>query len=205
MDPEVETMTEPRDVSAAMRNWGVPSRVEVSLRELQRTPAVEWVLARWAPVATAVAPTTMGLLGTVGTGKTTAACAPLLGHWRVVHPWFRVPGDMPAQSRPRAALFVSMATVAALSLWDDEDQRLRQRALETELLILDDLGGERGDSASVLERILGTRDAEHRRTILTTNLDARAFANRYGLRVLDRMRADDAVFNALGSSLRGAK
>lgn len=182
----------------ACRRWQVPAEFLRALQELREEAAVRFVRGAWA-----AGKRTIALIGPVGTGKTAAACVPLLTHWQVMRPYLRTPGDMAPILRPRPAFFLDMAEASAWSLWDKDDERMRDRALSTELLILDDLGRERGDGAAVLEAIINSRNAAERRTVLTSNLGPREFAERYGARILDRLRGDGAAFQATGPSLRG--
>lgn len=63
---------------------------------------------------------------------------------------------------------------------------------ECEALVLDDVGAEysdqRGALQSKLDRIIDARYREYRRTIITTNLSANDFRERYGERLFDRLR-----------------
>lgn len=183
----------------ACRRWEVPIEHAAALLELRDTEAVKFV--RGLPATT---PSAL-LIGEVGTGKTVAACSALLDHFKLVHPFHMKPGDMAPIIRPRSAFFASMSDLAALSLWDKVDRSTSRYATEVELLILDDLGMERGDGQAIVPAILSDRFANKRRTLLTTNLSAKEFADRYGLRTIDRLDAAGAVFRALGPSLRGPK
>jgi DNA replication protein DnaC len=144
------------------------------------------------------------LLGKVGCGKTVAACWAILKNYRYRTVYMRIPGDMPPQKYWLGATFVSLAELASASLWDPEDRALRDRCDATSLLILDDMGLERGDGAAAVTQLLTSREAGKRRTILTSNLSLSAFAERYGERVTDRIRGDGVIHSLTGPSLRGA-
>lgn len=80
-------------------------------------------------------------------------------------------------------------------------------AERTRLLVLDDLGTEySGANGYAVERaaaLLELRHAEGRRTIVTTNLLPAAIEERYGARLLDRLRERARVVLCGGSSMRG--
>lgn len=192
-------MTPPQPILLdALRRWQVPNRAVSGLLELRETPPVSW-MRTWLASRQLVAL----LSGSVGTGKTVAACVVLLEHFREVHPFMSVPGDLPPRILPRHALFVPMAELASLSLWDPEDRSMRGRAERSEFLILDDLGTERGDGAAAVQALVSARVSSGLRTVLTTNLGLDDFAVRYGARVMDRIRGDGSAFRANGPSLRG--
>ena len=59
-------------------------------------------------------------------------------------------------------------------------------------LVLDDLGTEYADAkgffSQILDRLIDARYREYAPTIITTNLNAKSFGERYGERVVDRLR-----------------
>ena len=177
----------------ACRVWMVPPQVANTLLEVRETDAVTFVRSRGTK--------SVVFAGPVGGGKTIAASEPLLHHFTEKH-WTAPSGDRGVSLLRRKALWVSMSEMASLSLWDKEDQRMKDRATETELLVLDDLGREPGDGAYLLENILNSRMSDLKQTTMTTNLRPEAFAERYGARIMDRMRADGAIFQVGGPSLR---
>jgi DNA replication protein DnaC len=74
-------------------------------------------------------------------------------------------------------------------------------------LVIDDLGVEYGDKSGVwqsrIDALLDARYRDYRKTIITTNLDPKAIAERYGQRVGDRLREDTVWFRVPGRSRRG--
>lgn len=181
-------------LDAACRRWQVPVDVLRALREIRDTEPVAWMRAHAEDRFSL-------LIGTVGTGKTVAACVPLLTHF-AERRWFKN-GDEGKIVMPRSALFVSLSDMASWSLWDPVDRSMQRMAVDTELLVLDDLGTERGDGAAVVHAIIASRNAAQRRTVLTTNMAPPEFSERYGARILDRLRGEGSVFQATGASLRG--
>jgi len=115
--------------------------------------------------------------GEVGTGRTAAACTAIL-----VGP----------------AWFATAPEVAG-------DRALEQVARNARLLILDDLGTEVANDGK-LAALLSARYADHRRTIVTTNLrfetGPQSILERYGARLHDRFR-DGLCLGFRGQSLRG--
>ncbi len=112
---------------------------------------------------------TLVLSGGIGCGKTVAACSWLLK---------RAPG-----------LFLSSARLARWPRYEDAQMR---RLLSASRLVIDDLGAEymdeKGNFAAVLDEVIVDRHANMKPTVITTNLDATAFKNRYGQRIADRVR-----------------
>lgn len=124
------------------------------------------------------------LSGPTGCGKTVAACYALL-------------------MRERSGLFVYAGKLAQRS-WYEEGI---WRELETkDLLVIDDLGQEplekSGVTSAKIDTLLTIRDAEKRRTVITTNLASDEFSTRYGGRVLDRIKGAGRWFMDPGDSMR---
>lgn len=125
----------------------------LGLDDLDTTPHLAAV-QRWWQGDKAV----LVLMGTVGMGKTVAACWALgrLGgvFLRATDMW-----------RPFQAF----------------DPREQQRVLSCRVLVLDDLGREKDPAKSVewLESIVDGRRSNGRRTIITTNLDPKGLRARY--------------------------
>lgn len=89
----------------------------------------------------------------------------------------------------------------------DGDPTALDVARECTLLILDDLGGERMTDWTLgeLTKIVDTRWREGRRTVVTTNLTAEELFDRYGDRILDRLRDEITVVQVTGPSRRGKR
>lgn len=104
----------------------------------------------------------------------------------------------------QAGRFVTAADLGRMGF--DEKERL-QGLYQARLLVLDDLGreyaGGKGWLQSAIEDLLTTRYDGKRRTIVTTNLSAQTFKERYGERVADRIRGRGRFVVLGGPSLRG--
>lgn len=99
--------------------------------------------------------------------------------------------------------FVRAATFAASSRYDQETRALWYHA---HALVLDDLGAEyldaKGSFNVDLDELIDTYYAEERPLIITTNLQAAAFKQRYGERVVDRIRECGKWVDISASSMR---
>lgn len=77
------------------------------------------------------------------------------------------------------------------------------------IVILDDLGTEFLDSKGwflqAIDAFVDSRYCEYRPTIITTNLNAKSFKDRYSERVIDRLREGGSFFEFPGGSLRCQK
>lgn len=126
------------------------------------------------------------LSGSAGCGKTVGAA-----YWSI--------------SRRERIEFVRASTFAASSRYDQET---RARWYGADGLCLDDLGAEYLDSKGSflvdLDELVDTFYADKRPLIITTNCTKVEFRNRYGERVVDRLRESAVWITVEGSSLRGA-
>lgn len=188
---EHEEWQKERRIADVMRAWGIPRRVLSTLghsspwKPLQRTQA--WVArdpASWCLVLSA----------DKGAGKSTAA-----GWWL----WSAAQRDVVSTYPhwPRQCWWDSGALVE-IKNWDE---RLGQICFEPRLVI-DDLGVEdadpRGTFQAKLERIVDSRYREYLPTIITTNLVSAAFAERYGERIMRRLREGGVWESIAGSRCR---
>jgi DNA replication protein DnaC len=123
------------------------------------------------------------LAGTFGTGKSVAAGYAIS----------RCPGRWMHASE--------IAKVGRL----DADERYRELQ-SARLLVIDDIGSEYNDASgwgkSTLTALLLTRYEEGLRSILTCNLDGKAWKQYADMRILDRLAGDGTVFGAVGKSRR---
>lgn len=128
------------------------------------------------------------LSGGVGIGKTAAAV-----WWQLHHG-----GTRPA--------FVRASEVEAAGRYD---RTLRARWTEASSLVLDDLGMEYSDApgnlAAVLDELVDLYHADRRTLVVTTNLLADDFRERYGARVTSRIRGDRGWVRLLGEDRRSAR
>lgn len=174
---------------ATLKAQGVPERLRDSLDEITDTPLVIRV-RRWLEGDRRA--WCLVLAGSVGCGKSTAAAVWL---WETLEP-----GVVTRR-------WYSAARVAAMGRYDGSVDAL----VDARALVLDDLGAEfadrPGNSAERLDYILTEREAAYRPTLITTNLNADAFAKRYSERIVDRIRAAapaGGFFEHAGPSLRGS-
>lgn len=124
------------------------------------------------------------LSGPPGCGKTVAAT-----WWAWNHrPW---------------AVFLRATAFAAASRYDQER---RSRWLEASELVLDDLGTEYSDAKGNfqvdLDELIDVFYGNRRPLIITTNCTADEFKQRYGARVVDRLRECGSWFSIKSGSLR---
>lgn len=155
------------------------------------------------------------LAGGVGTGKTFAALAAFhFGCRGGTHRGDRY--TLPEQWS-NTALMKAKDIAVYLDPWKEErEQGLKpHRADESVQMLIDDLGMERVDDnrfLPALETIIDTRRgathfvdgvARPRKTILTTNLTATRFRERYGERVASRINESGDYVMLTGKDLRG--
>lgn len=124
------------------------------------------------------------LSGPPGCGKTTAAA-----HWALKH--------------SRYPQFLRATTFAASSRYDHEQ---RSVWLKASALVLDDLGAEYADTKGNflvdLDELVDTFYGDKRPLLITTNCTNADFKNRYGNRVVDRIRECGSWFSVNTESLR---
>ncbi len=187
---------------AQRRAWervGVPLvHAEEVAGDLNGTPAREVVMSKPRIL--------LALSGPPGTGKTIAACE-----------WLRAfcydsrnydVGAVTATFRfdRHPPLFVSSARLARWERYDDERMNVLLKSVR---LVVDDIGTEysdaKGNFMAVFDELVSERAGNKRPTIITTNCDGKAFKERYGERIADRIRESGAFVSLAGPSLRGAK
>lgn len=129
------------------------------------------------------------LLGSVGVGKTHAACALAYEAWAV-------------RSR---VWFVPVVELLDL-LRPDGDPQALDRATKVDVLVLDDLGGERPTdwTGERLYAVVNRRWLEQRPTIVTSNLEPKALEQAVGPRVWSRLYHDALRVSIGGSDRRKA-
>jgi DNA replication protein DnaC len=138
-------------------------------------------LAKWNPAEDSM----IVLSGPAGCGKTVAA---------VWWAWHKAPWPM----------FLRSTTLAASSRYDREE---RASWLGAKSLVLDDLGTEYADSKGNyqvdLDELFDVFYGDRKPLIITTNCTKDEFAQRYGARVMDRLRECGSWASIKGESLRG--
>lgn len=202
--PEVAVKVE------VMERWGIPPRLGMLISEPDRmapTPAMAAVsqfLAEyeagaggrlWYPSATNI----LVLAGPHGVGKTVAAAS--MARWASVR---SVAGY--GWSKGETPLFHHAAELLSMGLYEHDEER--RRIKRTPLLVVDDLGAEymdgKGVWSSFVDWLINCRHEALGLSVITTNLDADHFRDRYGPRVYDRMRHVADWRDLDGPSLRGA-
>ena len=198
--PEAETIpawkaSYARELADAKRaliaKLGLPAH-SLSCKDYERTPAIEVVKD---PIGLLV------LSGKPGAGKTVAATRWILEHVEADENWTG-PGTAVAL-RGRPPIFV---TAVRLARWDRYEQEQMAKLLLAPRLVIDDLGVEYMDKngfyASLLDEVVNERYAGSRPTVMTTNLDAAAFATRYDERIMGRIRETGRFFGCGTRDLR---
>lgn len=134
------------------------------------------------------------LLGEPGGGKSVAA-AWAMGSAAARFPW----NGRPTGSSPEPFSWVPTPELETLGRFADAEEWLR-KVCGGHFVVLDDMGTEAQSDGpygtlSLVERILGQREAMGRLTVLTSNLDAEKFKQRYGDRIARRVRESGFVRN----------
>lgn len=145
---------------------------------------------------------TLLLIGDVGTGKSVAGANVLRHNWRRIPVFRETPGDSPDEYRYRSGVYVDMADISRRQMFDSEAAMIRHRAQISDLAILDDTGREVGDGARAIEDIFMSRYSNGMRTIITANLAPDVIKERFGSRVIDRIRGSGKIVNCGTESLR---
>lgn len=145
------------------------------------------------------------LSGAPGCGKTIAAALWVWQYVGDIKRWQGTDYDTQINFHGSKPIWV---TAAKLSRWDRYDEEAMTSLLTTKRLVVDDLGGEyldkNGFYTGLLDELVNEREANKRPTIFTTNLNAKAFHDRYGERIYDRIK-EGGRFIACGNvSMRKA-
>ena len=145
------------------------------------------------------------LSGTPGCGKTIAAALWVWHYVREPKRWRWNDYEMQISFQSSKPIWL---TAARLSRWDRYDEDAMTKLLSTKRLVVDDLGGEyldkNGFYTGLLDELVNEREANHRATIFTTNLNAPAFRDRYGERIYDRIKEGGRFIACGNASMRKA-
>ena len=119
---------------------------------------------------------------------------------------------MEVRRRNRTALFVSASDLRRIVIDQvpfDNEQLMIDRAVEVDLLVLDDLGkGVQDDKAfgeRLLDDLLRKRSAELRSTILTANMDPTTFRADYKASTVEVLKECMVAIEFRGADMRDAK
>lgn len=193
-----DTGISPDEVALRLSRLGVPLVALTAARAAQRTEALDAARAWWA---SAGAPSLV-LVGEVGLGKTTA-CAWVALEAGTAWPW-NTGSRLTADAAP--LVWLDGPRLSGLSRFDSSAAEVLDAAATARLLVVDDAGREGNRPAvEALSDVLTERLDRNRRTILSTNLRAEAFRERYGAPLSDRFRASGHVVSLRGQSMRAAR
>lgn len=172
-----------RQKRQAYLDAGFPLRALVAAESADDSQPTLARVARWRPSEHNV----LVIAGPAGCGKTVAAA------------WW-------ALRRATPPMFLRASTFAASSRYHRDD---RNAVLAASALVLDDLGAEylddKGSFLVDLDEVMDTFYGAMRPLLITTNLDAAKFQQRYGERLNDRIRECGAFFSASAKSMRKAR
>lgn len=190
-----------RAVSVELADAGVPPKdlALIASGELAVTPGTDAVNG---------AHTLLVLSGMRGCGKTVAAST-WLHRWAAdVYEQRQGPDDANVV-RPVRGLGAVFVTAARLSRWSRYDDAAMDRLIKAPRLVIDDLGAEfmdeRGSYLCLLDEVVNERYAAARPTVMTTNLGAPEFRERYGERIADRIREAGRFVSLPNPSMRSRR
>lgn len=123
------------------------------------------------------------LLGNVGRGKSQAAA---WLYWRLRQEAFGVAQAPGVYQRVRDVLWLRGPVLARMNY--HERAQILTRCVNAYGLVVDELGSEPGAQLEPLSDMLEERGDHRRRTVITTNLERVGFSDRYGDRLVDRLR-----------------
>jgi DNA replication protein DnaC len=177
---DAEEYTRARRKQDALMDAGFPRRaIDCALAADANTPAISRVRT-WRSTRACV----LVLAGPKGIGKTVAAT------W-----WALQQACTPA--------FVRATTFAASSRYDRDD---RERWLGAPALVLDDLGTEFADAKGSflvdIDELIDVFYGDRKPLVITTNSTREEFAERYGERIVDRLRECGVFWVGAIESLR---
>ena len=187
---DLEREVEVTKAAGALTKRGVPEKDARAVAEmsLDETDAIKACKA-----AVEARDRIIVLAGPPGVGKTTAAgwlvSKALSPHWHF---------DPLSSAR-----FMTALELARISVYDDDAMAAVERP---DLLVIDDVGAEYADAkgmfSTIIDGVVNARYARSLTTVITTNLNATLFRERYGERVIDRIRECGRFVELKGASMR---
>ena len=162
------------DLESSLRRQGMPQRIIETLRDMKETKATDAINSflltdreAWCLV----------LAGPKGCGKSTAAGRFLS---EITKPKVRSP--------PKNTRWWTSSRISRVSGYDSHLEKI----MRERVIVIDDLGVEyldkNGYFSHRLDELIDERYSNYRKTVITTNLNAKDFQARYGARVADRIR-----------------
>lgn len=164
----------------AVASAGFPKRaIDAAIKADESTEAISRIKA-WDHREQSI----LVLSGPAGCGKTVAAT------------WWALRTD-----------YVEFMRSSAFAAGSRYDADARAKWLEAHRLVLDDLGTEFADSKGNylvdLDELIDTFYGDKRPLLITTNCTKQVFTQRYGARIVDRIRECGVWFQITGKSMRG--
>lgn len=187
-----------------LRKCGVLDRAVQLLTSpgLKTTPAMSGAEA-WVNMDSKSRPTFLMLMGETGTGKSVAAALAM----RLARSFYLRPSDGVVSWcwTSNAGKYLEAQGMADLC-FSDSGRRALDRASRLKVLVIDDIGAERMDQQGFWQAAFGSliseREDARLPTVVTSNLKAEAFVERYGARVYSRIKGDSMVVACGAEDLR---
>lgn len=176
---------EPQDLAYRLQRIGVPAEDILALRgPLEDTSALQ-AAKKFLAAPREAALNFLLLVGGPGVGKTLAASYVLRDEARR----FDWNGQAGGGVTVEPLQFIRAGELTRIDTRDRLDTQRLNGMAKCRLLVLDDAGDEGGPiGRDALVEMLLRRDANGRRTVVTTNLTAERFAELYGKPLMDRIR-----------------
>lgn len=174
-------------------NLQLPEHHVQQMESLRPTKALEAVMAD--------VPGILVLSGGVGCGKTMAAVWWLYAFATASANWET--GETPRFKPKRKPYF---STAAAVARWPRYDSDVMEARMGSPRLVIDDLGKEyldaNGSYLATLEEIIDARYSRRLPLVMTTNMTAAAFRERYTARIADRINEVGSFLSINAPSMR---
>jgi hypothetical protein len=178
-----------------LEQWGVPERIRSRTEDYDGRHEAWQYVDQWRRPPSPK--NILILAGAKGTGKSLAA-----GYWLTMVAAELAGRSDPPRSQPRR--WYHTVDLARVSMYEGDAM---DSLAKVPHLVVDDLGAEyqdvRGALQSRLDWLIEQRHARMKRTVITTNLNAKDFAARYGERIIDRLRESGRWYGLSGKSMRG--
>lgn len=191
---ERERDTDGQGMEWRLQRLGVPTKALIDLRRCYETPATD--AAKKALAVPAEMCPFLALMGETGQGKTVAAA------WFFREAARRTSPDVPTGTSP-PLVWTAGGRFTGLSVFDDRDKQFLRECEKARLLVIDELGHDATPiGATAIRDLCLQRESNGRRTVLTSNLDAKDFEAKYGKALLDRLMNRGVCVYFKGKSMR---